>query len=109
MALKKFNQALEHAISREVKLLDNIYVISRTLFSEAVAFRERNGLVVVASSVKGKKPIFQCCPQCLKAHLLKKAEEMDLSKAVREVIREMAEVETGHYGYYVDDGMLVRI
>jgi hypothetical protein len=109
MTLKKFSQAFEDTISIEAKLFSNIYLISKKLFFEAEAFRQRNGLAVVASSLENKKPMYECCPACLKAHLLKKAEGLNLGRAVREVIKNMANCETGHYGYYLDDGKLVKI
>ena len=109
MTIKKFSQTLECTISIEVKVLNTINSISKKLFLEAQAFRERNGIVAIASSLKDEKPIYKCCPSCLKAHLLKKAEEMNLGRAVREIIRNMATYETGHRGYYLDGGELIKV
>ena len=109
MILKKFTLASEYTISIEFEILQNLNKISEALSNEAESFKERNSLAIIGSSLKDKKPIHRCCPQCLKAHLLKTAEEMNSGRAIREVITKMHSCETGHNGYYMDDGELIKI
>lgn len=49
-----------------------------------------------------------CCERCLKAHLLKRAEELNLDK---EIIREIKNIkgEIGHMGYYLDENKVTRV
>ncbi len=82
---------------------------SRTILKEAETFRERNSIAVLGHTLSGRKPIHKCCPNCLKAHLIKKAEELNLDRDLREVLFSMVEYETGHYGYYLDDGKLIKV
>lgn len=109
MILKKFVRPLEYTISIEFEILHNLNKISQKLLKEAESFKERNSLAIVGHTIESKKPIHRCCPQCLKAHLLKKSEEMNSGKAIREIIIKMHSCETGHYGYYLDGVNLIKI
>ena len=109
MILKKFTIASEYTISIELEVLNNLNRISQKLSSEAEAFKERNSLVAIGYNIESKKPINGCCPHCLKAHLLKKAEELNSGKAIREIVTKMHSCETGHHGYYLDEGKLIKI
>ena len=109
MILKKFTIASEYTISIESEILRDLNKISQKLLKEAESFKERNSLAVIGHTIESKKPIHRCCPQCLKAHLLKKSEEMNSGKAIREIIIGMHSCETGHYGYYLDRDELIKI
>ena len=50
-----------------------------------------------------------CCTQCLKAHALEKAKEMNLEKEIIDALDEMFGCETGHNGYYIDKEELRKI
>lgn len=50
-----------------------------------------------------------CCPQCLKAHLIKKAKELNLKEDVFKIIDFYIKEQAGHNGYYLDRDELVSI
>jgi hypothetical protein len=50
-----------------------------------------------------------CCPWCLKAHLIKKAKEKDMDAWAFEKIDEVFPDRTGHNGYYEDKGRIMEI
>lgn len=104
MVLKKISKAAEDTILIGAKALHSLKAISKKLFLEAEAFARRN--VIDLSSFEHET---HCCPHCLKAHLLKKAEELDDGRAIHEVIVRMGELETGHNGYYLDGEKVVKI
>jgi len=103
MVLKKSSQALEHA---NFVVRENQGKIPRELMKEIESFVKRNALVEVASSLDGRKPIYHCCPSCLKAHLVKKTNS---NKKIERLLSELLGYETGHHGYYMDGENLVKI
>lgn len=108
MAQKKYLSVYESSFFLEINSLPE-RKISDVLKKEASAFKERNSIVIGGYDVKTKQPIHRCCPRCLKAHLIKKAEELDLDHDLRELLFSMVEFETGHYGYYMDGDELIKI
>lgn len=52
---------------------------------------------------------YHCCQRCLKAHLIKKADELELGGRVKRFINRMISGEAGHNGYYMDGDKLIRI
>ena len=80
-----------------------------TFLVGAKVFQKRNGLGVVACSLETKEHIEECCPHCLKAHLLKKAEKMNHAGAMSKIIIELGEYENGHGGYYLDAGEVRKV
>ena len=108
MVLKRVSQAAEDTFLIGVKVLHSLKGISRKLFLEAEAFMQRNRIVDL-SSLEDNEINLECCPHCLKAHLLKKADEMNLGKATREIIISMGELQTGHDGYYLDKEKIVKL
>lgn len=76
------------------------------LMREALSFAKRNSLGIIKYD---KENINNVCPRCLKAHLMKKAEEKDLDKAVVEVLVNLGEYEMGHNGYYMDKEKVIKI
>ncbi len=107
MVLKKFYRAAEGTFLIGGKVYNKIGSISKKLFLEAIEFGRRNKLVEMASSME--EPAQECCPRCLKAHLLKKAGEMNDGRAIREIILEMADYQTGHCGYYLDGEKVIKL
>jgi len=87
-------------------LLDNgiDYLLAKKLIERISAFYFRN--IITFKEEKGKK-VAVCCPRCLKAYLLKIAKENNLNKKIINKIKKIG-CETGHYGYFMDSGDLVR-
>jgi len=83
--------------------------LPKKLRVEIEAFKQRNALVVVGSRIKGKKPIYSCCPRCLKAFVLKKAGEMELGEIVEGMLVSLFDCEWGHNGYYMDGEDLRKV
>ena len=108
MAHKKFLTTAKRTFSLEVLGLPE-KKLSDVLLKEAEEFRKRNSLALVGHTIPDKKPIFKCCSSCLKAHLIKKAEEKNLDKDLMEVLFLMVEHETGHHGYYLDGEEMIKI
>ncbi len=75
-------------------------LIPDDLIAEAERFMDRN----VISDAD-----LQCCPQCLKAHVIKKATEFGLSTKEIEFLNEMFNSEIGHNGYYLDADKLIKL
>lgn len=69
------------------------------LLKEIDLFRRRN--VLAKDKSRG-----YCCPDCLKAHLLRKAFESGLNKEFIQNLSNSIKGEAGHKGYYIDEGEL---
>lgn len=94
MTNKIKNQVLENPTKiREVNRLHS------RLLSELESFRSRNALPTVMN---------ECCPRCLKAHLIKKAPHLGLQEE-KNKINQLLDCEIGHSGYYLDKNKLVKI
>lgn len=106
MTQKKITTASERSISLSFDIIAE--ALSSELKKEQAAFCKRNAIVKITHSLF-RNESYECCPNCLKAHLLKKAEEMDSGKDISNILHSMVEHETGHYGYYLDDGELIKI
>ena len=119
MVLKKLSQLLNgdfvdadslsvsHAFS-----LGSVAMLGRLpekLMSSMASFIKRNSLAIIGSSLSDKKPIHSCCPRCLKAYALRKAEEEGLNEEVKDELTVIFECERGHGGYYLDRGKLIRV
>lgn len=107
MVLKKIYLAAEGTFLVGAKVYKKLSNISKKLFLEAVNFGRRNKLIERARAIE--EPVQECCPHCLKAHLLKKAEEMNDGRSIRQLIMKMAEYRNGHDGYYMDGDKLIKI
>lgn len=105
MAQKKFTQAPERSV---FLVLNSTKNLSKKLLKESERFRRRNAIVEIACDLESRKKIYECCPSCLKAHLIKKAEEWNLDKDLSNILFLMVEHETGHYGHYLDEGKLIK-
>jgi len=81
---------------------------SRVL-EEMRGFIRRNSLAVVAYRIENKKPLHCCCSKCLKAHLIKRSNELHLSRNVESVLNKIFDCDEGHESYYLDGGDLVEI
>jgi len=93
----------EHNKKRVGKLA-NKKQIPDNLARELENFAKRNSIF---STKVDDKLVHHCCPSCLKAHALKKSEELNLD--CKEAIEEMFECETGHLGYYLDEEEIIKI
>ena len=76
------------------------------VMQEISEFKKRNSL---SQDVKGIGLVIKdCCPRCLKAHLLKVAKSANLSDEVS-LYAEGLDCEEGHNGYYMDNGNLIAL
>ncbi len=79
--------------------------IPDSLIKEIDGFVERNCLVNLNgrqnnNGINRKRDM--CCPRCLKAFTLIKANEMNLGRETIELLGLWFNCETGHDGYYLD-------
>ena len=109
MVLKNSALIVKGTISRAVGILAKVPSIPAALYREARSFISRNSLAIICPVLNEKKLENECCPHCLKAHLLKTADEMNLGKAIHEIVLELPEYRIGHDGYYLDGEKLVKI
>lgn len=49
------------------------------------------------------------CKNCLKAHIIKKAREFGIYEPSLSLIESVTKEEAGHMGYYLDEGILIKI
>jgi len=82
--------------------LEHDYNLSRLNFpeflrEEAKRFIFRNKLTEI-----------HVCPQCMKAHLMKKAKEFGFNKEIGQIEKSI-KCPTGHEGYYLDQANLIKI
>lgn len=89
---------------KPLELKDGVSIPS-ALIKEIDVFIERNYLVKINGKLDrsgGKRIKFKCCPRCLKAFALIKANEMNLGRETIELLGLWFDCETGHDGYYLD-------
>ncbi len=108
MTIKKTLPAFENTIYLDGAVLER-RKISEKLIREANAFKKRNAIVVAERDLESKKAVYECCPACLKAHLIKKADEWNLDRDLSELLFRMVGNPTGHYGYYMDRGKIYKV
>ncbi len=111
MVTKRISRALEGGILLGVNILGNLTKLTNfpvSLVKEAKSFMERNSLAVVACNIEDKELIHECCPNCLQAHLLKRAKEKGYIEESA-IIQDIFEFDIGHDGYYIDKGKLLRV
>ena len=80
--------------------------IPGNLIDEINAFVSRNSLTY---STNGGKKVDVCCYNCLIAHIIKKAEEIELSHEKVAFLGEVLAGGLGHNGYYMDKGKIIKI
>ena len=69
----------------------------------------RNSFTKITNSQFTQNGMIQCCPRCLKAHMLKTAEKIGISKEGRKFLSLFVNGEIGHYeGYYLDEDKLIK-
>ena len=88
-------------LDQKVIALRKGLLITDDLIAEADAFIGRNSCVEHRSDAY--------CPHCLKAHMIKKAEELGLTEDTIEYLNEIMPGEVGHEGYYLDIDELVEV
>lgn len=80
------------------------------LEKEARDFIKRNVIIestLICSEGKFTSQI-PCCEQCLKAHLLKKAEKFRIDKEKISMLEYCFKCEEGHNGFYLDVNKVVK-
>jgi len=83
-------------------------IIPDNLIAELEEYTERNSLANLVPE-ECREEVYGCCPRCLKAHMIKTAEQLGLSSKEREFLSLFVDGETGHHGYYMDGDELVKI
>ncbi len=78
------------------------FIVSDDFISEIESFAKRNTIVKV-----GKDKHF--CHNCMKAHIIKKARELELPPSAIKPFLSKLEGEEGHNGYYLDEEDLIRL
>lgn len=87
-------------VKYKVKALSKGLIIPDDLIAEAEKFITRN---------RNKELNYQFCPRCLKAHMVKKADEFGLTKEEKRFVESKFIEEAGHQGYYMDEEKIVQI
>jgi len=119
MTLKQSQQALEISskiLDGEVPIgnllskyrdfgLENGILVPEILIAELEDFAARNSI----NGLHRDKMKSHCCTRCLKAHALRKSDELGLNKKARTFLEELFECEEGHDGYYLDRESLIEI
>jgi|SRR3989344_1517583 len=83
--------------------------LPENLISEIESFRKRNALVEIEIPIRNAFTVVQCCPQCIKAHAIKKANDLGLGQQALNVIEKEFSGEIGHKGYYLDGEDLIKL
>jgi hypothetical protein len=84
------------------------FLLPDLLIEELEAFTHRNALAKEYDS-KNHKDVHVCCQQCLKAHALKKARELNLHPKLVVFLEKIFEGEIGHNSYYTDSENLIKL
>ena len=111
MVIKKISKAFEDGFYLGVNILNKLTKLTNipdVLLKEANSFMKRNSLAVVACNVHNKEPVYECCPSCLEAHLIRKANQLGLEKEKKEILK-IFEFKIGHEGYYLDKEEVIKI
>ena len=104
MILKTNSQALEKQ-NKTLPLGVYPYLV---LIKDISSFMQRNNLAVPSAPTKEVgQPIV--CERCLKAHSLKRAQELSLPRAIVNMIENRFDCPVGHDGYYIDEDELIKI
>ncbi len=72
-----------------------------TVFVEELPpfLEEEKNMFIKRNKISGNK----CCPWCLKAHLLKKADELGMEEWAIALIHQKFPGKAGHRGHYLDE------
>ena len=85
------------------------FIIPDDLIAELEYYIRRNSLNKFVIREECKSKIHECCPRCLKAHMLKTAEKMGISEGGRQFLSLFVGGEAGHDGYYLDNDELIKV
>ena len=103
MILKTNSQALE----KQNKTISGEVFSYLVLIKDINSFIQRNILAVSSAPTKEfGQPIV--CERCLKAHALKRAQELDLPRTIVNLIENRFDCPLGHDGYYIDEDELIK-
>ncbi len=83
-------------------------LIPDDFIAELDSFCSRNSIVSLKRLPRGSSRLSSCCPNCLKAFALQKADEMLLGDFAYQFINKLIHGETGHDGYYLDNEELKK-
>jgi len=85
--------------------LDNGILIPDILIAELEDFAARNAV----NGLHKDKLKMHCCTRCLKAHALRKSDEIGLDRKTKVFLANLFECEEGHNGYYLDKERVIEI
>lgn len=83
-------------------------LIPDDLIAEMESYISRNSFKKAFSQFSLDMPS-GCCIRCLKAHMVKKAEEHGLTRGGIKFLSSFLDGEAGHYGYYLDGEDLIKL
>jgi hypothetical protein len=101
---------LQHILPMiQKKHFEKLDAVPGELLLEMETFTERNALAIIANKVKDRTPLYRCCVNCLKAYAVNIVKKFEMGGDVEDVISKVLECESGHDGYYIDEGKLIKI
>ena len=103
------NKLAHSLLDYKIQGLAKGLIIPDDLIAELESYAERNPLHKLVKNAQSKKEIMGCCPRCLKAHMLKTAENLGISQEGRQFLSLFMQGEAGHNGYYLDADELIKI
>ena len=99
-----------HALEHNKTRIGNSQALEKSLpeklLLEISGFKGRNSLSRELKCIG--LVIKECCPRCLKAHLIKKAKDLNMEKQAEVYIKSL-NCEIGHNGYYKDGEELLSL
>ncbi len=100
---------LTYLLNYKMSALNKGILIPDLLISEIEKFNKSNYIALTESPLNKERYIYHSCPRCLKAHTLKKAQEIGLDEAAINYVSQLFDCEKGHHGYYLDNEELKEI
>ena len=76
--------------------------LPKRIISKVSSFAKRNSLAILGYKLKDRKPLHYCCPNCLRAFLMKELKKRNLQRNFGNEISVLFEGKIGHEGYYLD-------
>lgn len=90
-------------IQKRRPILRKHYFFPDSLLEEIEDFASRNEIA------ESSKSDFRCCPDCLKAHVVKKARDSGLDSKSISLLSKIFRGKLGHEGYYLDKEELIKL
>jgi hypothetical protein len=91
----------KNLLEQKLRALKKGFLITDDLIAQAESFIERN------KHIENRHDSY--CPSCLKAHIMKKAQELGLTEETIDYLNKTLPGEVGHNGYYMDNDELIEV